>query len=336
MKVAVVGCGAVGARAARQLTVTDAVTRVVCISRDEARTARVVAALGSRAVAHGGPLPEAEVDVAVLATPGSGQATAAAEALAAGAHVVSVTDDLDEVERLLALDGAARRAGRALVVGAGMAPGLSCLLARHSAPRLASLEEIHVAKFGTGGPTCARQHHRALRGRAVEWREGAWLERPAGTGRELCWFPDPVGAHDCYRAELPDAVLLHAAFPAVGRISARVAATRRDRLTARLPMLRRPHPEGRLGAVRVELRGDDENGGRDAVVLGAIDRPAVAAGAVAAVLAVHAGDGRVPTAGAVSVGDATIDAAAVLAELARRGVKVAVFEGAGDSAVPRG
>ena len=48
-----------------------------------------------------------------------------------------------------------------------------------------------------------------------------------------------------------------------------------------LPMLRRPHPEGLLGAVRVELRG--VRGGQQLeVVLGCSERPAVAAGAVAA------------------------------------------------------
>ena len=51
-------------------------------------------------------------------------------------------------------------------------------------------------------------------------------------------------------------------------------------------MLRPPHPEGTLGAVRVEVRGV-RAGRRDIEVLGAIDRPAVAAGAVAAVAVTH-------------------------------------------------
>lgn len=322
-----IGCGAAGARAARQLSVSDAIDEVTCTDSDATAVARIVAALGERAVAHRGPVGELDVDAAILATPGTGQADLAAELLGAGRHVICLLDDLDETERLLALDGAARRAGRVLVVGAGMAPGLTCLLTRYAAPRLAKLDEIHLAKFGTGGPACARQHHRALRGRALEWRDGAWLERPAGTGRELCWFPDPVGAHDCYRAELSDAVLLHSAFPEVERISARVSATRRDRLTARLPMLRPPHPEGRLGAVRVELRGSDGSGARSMIVLGAIDRPAVAAGAVAAVMAVHVVTGRVSRTGAMGLSDPAVDATAVLGELSRRGVKVATFEG---------
>src|SRR3546814_6619520 len=81
----------------------------------------------------------------------------------------------------------------------------------------------------------------------------------AGSGRELCWFPDPIGAEDCYRAELPDAVLLVPHFPLVDRVTARLSATRRDRITAHLPMLRKPHPEGLVGAVRVEVRRSEEH-----------------------------------------------------------------------------
>ena len=63
-----------------------------------------------------------------------------------------------------------------------------------------------------------------------------------------------------------------------------MAATRRDRLTMHLPMLRKPHPEGLLGAVRVEVRGVIE-GRREELVLGCSERPAVAAAAVSAVAA---------------------------------------------------
>ena len=81
-----------------------------------------------------------------------------------------------------------------------MCPGLSGLLVRHLADQLASSDEIHIAVHGTAGPACARQHHRALAGqRRWRLRDGDWVRRPAGSGRELCWFPEPVGAYDCYR-----------------------------------------------------------------------------------------------------------------------------------------
>ena len=119
---------------------------------------------------------------------------------------------------------------------------------------------------------------------------------------------------------------LHHAFPQADRITARVAATRRDRLTARLPMLRRPHPEGLVGAVRVEVRGRVD-GRYDTHVLGALDRPAVAAGAVAAVAALLLGRGELGLEagghGLASIQEPT----AFLQELADRGVRAAAFQG---------
>jgi hypothetical protein len=201
------------------------------------------------------------------------------------------------------------------------------VLARFAGATLDVVDEIHVAKAGTGGPACARQHHLALKGVAVDWRDGAWTQRSAGSGRELCWFPDPACGLDCYRAAVSDALLLVPAFPGVARVTARMAATRRDRLTAALPMLRTPHPEGELGAVRVEVRG--RRGGQRVVeVLGAIDRPAVAAGAVVAVTAVWAASGRLARPGVGGLAELVGEPGAFLSELARRGVKVAVFDGA--------
>ena len=213
------------------------------------------------------------------------------------------------------------------MVGAGFSPGLSCLLARFAAPAFDQVDEIYVAKHGTGGPACARQHHRSLAGAARSWRPEGWVSGPAGSGRELCWFPEPIGGRDCYRAETAEPLLLHAAFPSATRIGARTSATRRDRLTARLPMLSPPHAEGGLGAIRVELRGM-RGGRREVDVLGAIDRAAIGAGAVAAVVALEVLAATLP-AGAYGLADARLPTEHLLAELARRGVKAARFVGTG-------
>jgi hypothetical protein len=105
-----------------------------------------------------------------------------------------------------------------------------------------------------------------------------------------------------------------------------MAASRRDRLTARLPMLRRPHPEGAVGAVRVEVRGR-RGVTSDVKVLGVMDRPAVAAGTVAAVTAAWAAEGRLARSGAAGLAELVDDAVPFLHDLARRGVRAAVFEG---------
>ncbi len=267
-----------------------------------------------------------DLDVAVLCGPGGGQAVLARELILRRVAVVSVVDDLEETRTFLGLDRLACDHGVPVVIGCGFSPGLSCVLARHGAATLDRVDEIHVSRSGTGGPACARQHHRALGNTSLDWRDGAWIERPSASGRELNWFPDPIGAMDCYRAALPDPLLLLPEFEGVRRITARVAANRRNRMTARLPMLRPPHDDGGPGGIRVELRG--WRGDESVVqVLGAMDRPAVAAAAVAALTAELAGRGGLNRTG-VSGLAGMVDPLPFLTELARRGVRAAVFEGA--------
>ncbi|MGK2950054.1 MAG: hypothetical protein ACSLFP_15890, partial [Acidimicrobiales bacterium] len=268
------------------------VTEVVIVGSGAKRRAAVVKSTGDKATDGGDDVTAVDgtLDVVLLAGPAGAHVDAARHHLGLGRPVVSTSDAVDDVRGLLDLDAEAQARGLAVVAGAAFSPGFTCLLARHGAARLDTVDEIHVARSGTGGPACARQHHASLTGTALDWRDGGWQRRSAGSGRELCWFPDPIGAEDCYRAELPDALLLVPAFPGVGRVTARLAATRRDRITAHLPMLRKPHPEGLVGAVRVELRGR-RGGANEVLVLGALDRPAGAAGAVAALVARAAATG---------------------------------------------
>jgi saccharopine dehydrogenase-like NADP-dependent oxidoreductase len=332
VRAVLIGIGAVGSRVARQLVSTEGLDGLTIIHPDAAEAQQLSDALAAEHVTtvicrrNGLPFETLkEADVVVLATPRRHRA-AAEVALEHGAHVVSVCDDPDEVRGLLSLDAEARERALSVVVGAAFAPGLTCVLARHAIAGFDSVDEIHVASLGTGGPSCARHHHAALAGDAVDWRDGAWRRRSGGSGRELCWFPDPVGGADCYRAGMPDAMLLVPAFPGVRRVTARMAASRRDRLTAWLPMLRPPHPEGALGAVRVEVRGM-RGPARDAVVFGAIDRPALAAGTVAAVAAAWAADGRLARSGAAGLAELVDEPVPFLRELSRRGVRAAIFEG---------
>jgi hypothetical protein len=330
-RIGIIGVGAVGARLARQLVSTDSDSVIL---RDESRTRLelVAESLGEKASIDTGSLDSVlDVDVVVLAGPARTHVEQAARFVHAGISVVSTSDNIDDVRGLLALDAEARGRRTNLIIGAGFAPGLTCLLAAHGARLFDQVEEIHIAKAGTGGPACARQHHQAVGRGAVDWRNGAWENRPGGSGRELCWFPEPIGAQDCYRAALPDALMLVPAFAGVQRVTARVAATRRDRLTARLPMLWPTHPEGGPGAVRVELRGS-RAGTRDTVVLGAMDRPAVAAGAVAAVAARWIITDQLRRNGAAGLAE-LVEPLPFLQELSRRGIKAAIFEGESDPPV---
>ncbi len=268
----------------------------------------------------GGPAPE----VAVLATPCGTHAAPAAALLNAGSHVVSISDSPDEIDALLALDALARRSDRSLVIGAGMAPGLGCLLARHAANQLDVVDSISIAKAGTAGPACARQHHRALKRPGRDWVGSGWELRAGGSGRDLAWFPEPIGARDCYRGALGSPILLYRTFPEAKRLSARVSATRRDRLTSRLPMLRRPHVDGGPGAVRAEVRGRHD-GRVETIVYAVTAFPSFVAAAVATVVARRALAGRAPIgASGLSEWD---DVNMVLAELHRRGISISEFSG---------
>lgn len=309
--VTVVGHGVVGNRIQKLLARGDPARRITTF---DTRTADV----GDSALLD-------RTSVAVLAHPGQHHHDAVA-LLDRGISVVSLCDHVDDAALLM---GEGRRAefdGATLVVGAGMSPGLTGLIARHLADQLAAVDEIHIAIHGTAGPGCARQHHRALSGRASFLHDGSFDSMRAGTGRELCWFPEPVGAYDCYRAEMPSPLVLHQVFPEAMRISARMSANRRDRFTSRLPMLTPPHGEGGVGAVRVEVRGSDDRGGRVALVAGMAEMVGTAAAATASAYTEKILDGTLPG-GLVLPGDQAVDTVTLMRNIERFGVRLQEFTG---------
>ncbi len=331
--VGVVGTGATGGRVARHLD-TRSQERPgeldVVVHDERAALATTLAEHLGPDVRAGAPEEALGCDVVVLAS-ASPQVEPAAEVVGRGGVCITTSDALSDVRDLLELDEVARRNRGTIVVGAGLAPGLSGLLAASLASRLDNCSEIHIAIHGTGGPACARRHHKALRGIAIGWHGGEWIERPAGSGRELCWFPDPVNARDCYRAELADPLLVHSAIPGLERISARLSATRRDRFTAPFPMLRPPHREGGVGALRVEARGSLD-GARESLVLGVAERAAIVAAAVSAAVAGAVLDrlatGTAPV-GLVVLGDGALSTEDLIWRVRDLGVTVTEFVGAG-------
>ncbi|MSO15605.1 MAG: hypothetical protein EXQ61_04730 [Ilumatobacteraceae bacterium] len=270
-EIGIIGSGVVGTRVAAQLHTLGLRPRVAPL-----RHATDLFDCGVVVLAHGAP-----------------HSALAATFVAQGIAVVSVSDNLADVLALLDIQDRALARKVPVIVGAACSPGMTGLLVHHVTRAFESIDEVHVAVHGTGGPQCARQHHDSLAGVSIGWHEGEWLQRPAGSGRELCWFPDPVGARDCYRFASPEPVLLQRIAPSLQRITARVSATRRDRLTARLPMLSPPHAEGSLGGLRVEVRGV-RDGRRHVEIVGIADRIATITGSVAAHAARVLLNGTVP------------------------------------------
>ena len=325
MRLGVVGTGAVGARVARLLATTEGTEQVLVCGRSPASCAELVRSTPGTAPA--GLVDLQRASAVVLATPSGTHWPVALQLLSRGVGVVSVSGEPNEVRGLLALDATARERGVTLVLGAAFSPGLTCVLAAHAAAPFDHVEAVSVARQGAGGPACARRYHAALGRGAWIRRDGAWVRRPGGSGRELCWFPDPVGPADCYFGALAEPQLLVRLFPAAPSITARRAADRQDRLTARLPMLSPPPPVGGLGAVRVGVRGLLKGVGTQRV-LGAAHNPAAATAAVAAGAAVGLASGEARCNGAVGLAEAFVPLQ-FLSTLVDRGVTPAIFEGAG-------
>jgi hypothetical protein len=316
----------------RQLASTPGVQRIAVGDRDPDRAARVARSVGEPVRPEVGDAATwGAADVAVLAD-GGDHLLHSRRLVGEGVSVVSASADPHDVAGLLALDAEARQRGCLVVGGAGFAPGLSCVLAAHAAAGFDQVDEVHVATVGTGRPA-GRGRHRVRGGDACEWVDGQWGPCPSGSGRQLCWFPEPVGPQDCYPDATAGVQLLASAFPGVGRVTSRVGSRRRrERLAPHLPGLGRPPRDGRLGALRVEVRG---RRGRvhDTCVLGAVDHWIVAAGATAAVAALSVAEGRLGRTGAGGLAGLVADPPAFLGELWARGVKVAVFEGTATSTV---
>ena len=268
-------------------------------SRDD-RSRRALDEVGrvaraSKARAERGPYRRPpEADVVVLATPAGPHGELGPRARRPGRPVVSDVRRDRRRRAPCSTSTRGRRPGRAARGRRRLLARATCVLAATPPTASTTVDEIHVARLGTGGPACARQHHRPWAARRSTGATAAGSAGPAGSGRELCWFPDPVGAADCYRAALPDALLLVPGLP--GRRAGSPPAWPPPAATGSppaCPCCAGPTP--RAGSARCGSRcGAAPTTASGVEVLGAMDRPGVAAGAVAALAAVELGAGRAP------------------------------------------
>jgi hypothetical protein len=320
----VIGVGAVGSRAARQLSDTPGIDRVLLADRDDTQAVEVAEALGADAqaidFAPGDPIPPG-VDVVATALPAGVDHSVVTAAIAAGVPVASSDDEHDALEQLRALSPNARSASVTVAIGCGLAPGLADVLARHAAAMFEKVDEIRLARTGWAGPASVATVRHERRSLVHTWHEGTWREEHPH-GDQLVWFPEPIGGRDC-KPVTGGTSLLVDAFGSVPRVAVQLGEPpRRGRLR------RKFGDEGEWGAARVEVWGR-RDGTLDCVVYGVVERTAVAAGAVLAVTA-----GRLAGVLSPAVDEPGVHGIAglmepvpFLAELAQRGVRAAAFEG---------
>ena len=152
MHVAVIGVGATGARAARQLAASDEVDRLVLADADPEVAETAGRTIGERVEAVDCAEAITRSEINVLAVPGRHQPALAVEAIRAGGDVICLADGLDDVRSLLDVDAEARERGRTVIVSAGFAPGLTCVLARHAAAWLDTVRGDPRCQAGNGRP----------------------------------------------------------------------------------------------------------------------------------------------------------------------------------------
>ncbi len=323
-KVGISGLGAVGSQLLQRLYARTDIDQIVIYDSDYLKLEKYLRFDSKKIEASSlSKIEQGALDLLFLCTPSGQQLEYAHRAVKQGVSVVSSSDRISDVVGMLSLKEAAEANNAVVIVGAGFSPGLTCVLATFLSEKFDVVDEIHIAKDGTGGPSCARQHHRAMKRPSLDWRDGKWVRRPGGSGRELVWFPEPVGGADCYRAALPDAALLQPLFPNVSRITARLSATRQDRFTSWLPMLTPPHNDGGIGAVRVEVRGRI-NERRETKILGAAATPSTTSAIISEMLLPHILASHFYGASGVA---SLVPPNQFISELGRKGVKLFEFDG---------
>lgn len=149
----------------------------------------------------------------------AGSDSLAQAALKAGTTYIDIGDDLEATETVLAMDEDAKRAGVALISGAGWSPGVSNWCAAHLLDQFPDSDGVQVVwathERDPGGLAPLRHMlHMAVTPCPV-WQDGQWVQS-AGFVPETAatfTFPDPLGVIEAYDTAHPEPRTLARFFP---------------------------------------------------------------------------------------------------------------------------
>jgi hypothetical protein len=269
-------------------------------------------------------------DVVVLCTPDQTQVDLAAAAMASGAHVVATADSLQTRGQFSELDDLARQHGLSVVVGAAMSPALSTVLALHAATLFDPVLAVSVGLAGFWGKEC-RERRRLVRTDAIDIRAGEEIRYPKGSGREVLFFPDPLGGLECERDDFLDAVEIFGAL--TRRENATSKGTPENMVDVSVRVVTTPvvrgHGHGRgvpaeSGGLRVEVSGRTART-LSSVVYGLVGDPVDLSAIVSAVAARRLVRGHGPT-GVIGVHELG-SPKELLADFIEAGIAPMVYEG---------
>jgi saccharopine dehydrogenase-like NADP-dependent oxidoreductase len=232
-KIAIVGAGEMGRAALGILARRLPEARFRLLDRDQGNLGRAAELAPGRIdadaveIAPGSPPDLGDVDV-VLNFAGPfylGSDTVARAAIGAGCTYLDICDDVEGARAILALDGAAKEAGVALLTGAGNSPGVSNLMGKRLLelhPGCDGIRVVWVVRDADPGGLAPLRHmlHMAVEPCPV-WDGGELVETPGfvpATGREH-ELPQPVGRVVAFDTAHPEPLTMSRALPQLRHIS---------------------------------------------------------------------------------------------------------------------
>lgn len=130
----------------------------------------------------------------------------------AGVDCVDICDDFAATKEVLTLDEKAKEADITIITGLGSSPGLSNILARYSADKLDSVDDIKIAWVDTltdtGGPAVFKHSLVDFVGPTHQYLDGKLMEVPGFSGREIFEFPPPIGKTEVVYFDHPEPLTL--------------------------------------------------------------------------------------------------------------------------------
>ena len=159
----------------------------------------------------------------------AGSDVVARAALADGATYLDVGDDVEATETILGLDEEAKRAGVALITGAGLSPGVSNWMASRLLDEHPEADGVQIAwatsEPDPGGLAPLRHMlHMAVTPCPV-WRDGQWTQSPGFVPSTAATFqfPEPLGLVEAYDTSHPEPLTMSRHFPRLQYVSCKGA-----------------------------------------------------------------------------------------------------------------
>ncbi|MFQ6087079.1 MAG: saccharopine dehydrogenase family protein [Candidatus Bathyarchaeia archaeon] len=205
------GAGAMGTVTVRDLTESPDVSTVIVGDVSIERANQLKRLVGSEKlsvrrvdVSNRAGLVEAmkEADAVANATPYHLNIQTMKAAMEAGKNLTDLGGVYYTTLKQLELNEEAKEAGITVVLGCGLAPGITDILAKYGADKLDAVDEVHI-KYGEVNLTPAKYKWsfrtvlEEYTTGPVVYQNGEYRKLPPFSGKQIVKFPEPIGERTC-------------------------------------------------------------------------------------------------------------------------------------------